>query len=382
MNHIMIIGTGLAGYMLAREFRALDQNARLTIITAREGDFYSKPQLSTALSMKRSAEDLVTIPASEMAEKLHATLLTHTVVTDVDAKNRLVHTQNGEKFSYDKLVIATGSEVIKPPLAGNAVADILSVNDLEDYAVFRNVVQGKHTIALLGAGLVGCEFANDLSNVGYDVTVIAPAEYPIDRLLPKVIATELQQALAANGVTWHLSTMPLSVEKNGEQYIVRCDNAVTVVADVVMSAIGIVPMTTLAESAGLRVKRGILVNRHLQTSDPHIYSLGDCAEVNGVLLFFTAPLLKCAKALAKTLAGENTPVEYPCMPVALKTPACPIVVQTPPQDIDGDWQVTKEEDGMRALFYDGNRKLRGFVLSGKRVQERTALQKEIPPLFE
>lgn len=385
MKPIVIIGTGLAGYMLAKEFRALDANAPLIIITAKKGNFYSKPQLSTALSMKRTPEQLVTVPAAEMAERLNAILHTQTTVTSIDHENNEISFvksgQQSETIQYSKLVLATGSNTIHPPLQGNAASDIISVNDLEQYEQFRELIADKKRVAVLGAGLVGCEFANDLSNVGYDVTVIAPAPYPVDRLLPQEIATELQQALEQNGVTWCLNTLPQSVDRIDDQYVVQGDNQSVIKADIVMSAIGIVPCKDLAQQSGLTVNRGVIVNRQLQTSAPNVYALGDCAEVNGLVLCYTAPLLKCAKSLAKTLAGEETEVDYPCMPVSLKTPACPIAVQTPPQNINGEWQIDRNEDGLKALFLDENEQLHGFVLTKKRLKERMQLQKDIPSLF-
>lgn len=214
MKQIIIIGTGLAGYMLARELRALDSDAPLILITAKEGNFYSKPQLSTALTMKRSAEQLVTKSVDDMREQLNASIHTHTTVTNIDHANNQIEIKSEQgatqTLTYSKLILAIGSTTIHPPMLGNAVGDIISVNDLEQYGEFREMITDKKRIAMLGAGLVGCEFANDLSNVGYDVSVIAPAAYPVDRLLPREIAHELQTALADNGVNWVLETLPQS----------------------------------------------------------------------------------------------------------------------------------------------------------------------------
>lgn len=376
MSTIVIIGTGLAGYMLAKEIRKLDTQAKLILFTEREGNFYSKPQLSTAFTMKKSAEQLVTNTAEAMAEQLNATIMTHTKVEKIDPAQRKVFYQ-GAELSYDKLVLATGSQVIAPPLLGNAATEILSVNDLEDYALFRQEIQGKKRIAILGAGLVGCEFANDLSNAGHDVTVIAPASYPVDRLLTETIGKHLQQALASNGVQWRLQTLPQQVNKHDNEYLIKCDQGDVVHADIVLSAIGLIPHAGLARDAGIRVNQGVVVNRQLCSSDPHIFALGDCAEVDGLVLFFIAPLLQCSRALAKTLTGEPTAVVYPAMPVALKTPVCPIVVQPPPPGIAGHWHEESFDDGFKAVFHGEDKAIYGFVLSGKLLKECMALQKQV-----
>ncbi len=380
MKPIIIIGSGLAGYTLAKEFRKLDTASPLHIITARKGHFYSKPLLSTALAQKRTAETLPMADAETMSKQLNATIHTETSVTKIDTVNQHVYFGK-ESLEYSKLVLACGADVIKPPLVGNAVNEILSVNDLEDYAEFRRSIHDKKHIAILGAGLVGCEFANDLIAAGHTVDVIAPSPYPLDRLLPEEVALVLQRALAAEGVHWHLEQLPTSVDKAADGYLITLSYQSRLKVDIVLSAIGLRPHIGLAEATGLQVNRGILVDRSLETSVKNIYALGDCAEVNGLVLLFVAPLLNCARVLAKTLAGEETIVDYPAMPVVLKTPACPIVVSPPPQNVEGNWQISGQGNDLTALFYDQHQNLRGFALTGTAVQQRGGLTKQLPPLF-
>lgn len=381
MKPIVIIGSGLAGYTLAKEFRKLDKEMPLVIVTAREGDFYSKPQLSTALSLERQPAELATASASNMAEQLEATVHTHTEVVEVNAQRCEVVCQTGLRIPYHKLVLAMGADVIRPPLQGNATDRVFTVNDLEDYRLFREQLQGKKRVAILGAGLVGVEFANDLSKAGYDVSMIAPATHPVDRLVPGLVGQELKKALEANGVSWYLESLPQAVNEVEGALRVSLDSGKTVIADVVMSAIGIHPRKKLAEQMGLRTNRGVLVNRTLQSSDSNIYALGDCAEVNGLVLLYVAPLLQCARSLAKTLSGTPTQVNYPAMPVALKTSVCPVVVQPPPQDVVGEWFFDRDDEGVTAKFIGEDQQLYGFVLTMKKVKERMKLAKDIPPLF-
>ena len=130
------------------------------------------------------------------------------------------------------------------------------------------------------------------------------------------------------------------------------------------------PRLALAKAAHLDTGRGILVNYYLETSKPHIYALGDCAEVNGLVLLFIAPILQCSKALAKTLNGERTLVQYPAMPISLKTPACPIVICPPPPNITGAWITEGKYPNLKARFVDDQGKMQGFALSGQAVKER------------
>jgi rubredoxin-NAD+ reductase len=377
---IIIIGTGLAGYQLAREFRRVDQATPLMLVTADDGKFYSKPLLSTALTNNKTSASLATATPESMAQQLNASIRTYTKVTTIDPVNKtiLVGTQ---VLAYNKLVLACGADVIKPPLKGDAVDAVLSINHLYHYAMFQELIKNKKKITILGAGLIGCEFANDLSNAGYEVDVIAPAKAPLDLLIPEPIGKLLQAALSQNKVHWHLECVVNTIDKIGDRFHLTLSNGQTLDTEFVLSAIGLIPHIALAHTAGIKTQRGIVVNRYLETSVKEIYALGDCAEVEGHVLPYITPLLNCGRALAKTLAGVNTAVDYPAMPVMVKTPSHPLAICPPPRGMPGDWKIEDETTNVRALFYDKKEQLQGFVLTNDAVKERMNLAKQLPPLF-
>jgi rubredoxin-NAD+ reductase len=377
---IIIVGTGLAGYQLAREFRRVDQAAPLMLITQDEGKFYSKPLLSTALTNKKTSENLAMATAEGMAKQLNATVRNHSKVTAIKPLDKTILIGD-EEIPYSKLVLACGADVLKAPLEGNGVDDVMSVNHLYHYAVFQDLIKNKKNITILGAGLIGCEFANDLSNAGYEVHVIAPAKTPLDLLIPEAIGKLLQSALAANNIHWHLQTIATHVMKKENSYELKLSDGSTLATDFILSAIGLIPHIALAQTAGIKTQRGIAVNRYLETSVKEIYALGDCAEVEGHVLPYIAPLLNCARALAKTLAGENTAVDYPAMPVIVKTPAHPLAICPPPKGMSGEWKIDDSSQHVKALFYDLSDRLQGFVLTNDAVKERMELAKQLPPLF-
>lgn len=377
---IIIIGAGLAGYQLAREFRKLDPITSLLIVTADDGRFYPKPQLSTALSSKKTADMLATASAETMATQLNAIVRTHSLVTSIDPVNQSIVIKN-EIIPYAKLVLACGADVIKAPIAGDAMNEILSINHIYHYAEFEKFIKNKKHITILGAGLIGCEFANDLSNAGYEVHVIAPDKTPLERFMPKQIGELLQDALHKNGVHFHLQTTAERVDKAENALRVQLSDGTAFQTDFVLSAIGLRPHVKLAKTGSIAVERGIVVNRYLQTNHPNIYSLGDCAEVEGHVLPFITPILNCARALAKTLTGVQTAVDYPAMPVVVKTPVHPIVICPPSLKIQGEWEIERNGNTIRALFYDANRQLHGFILTNEAVKERMELIKLIPGLF-
>ena len=136
------------------------------------------------------------------------------------------------------------------------------------------------------------------------------------------------------------------------------------------------------QGCGVALGWGGLVDSLLQTSAPNVYSLGDCAEVNGHVLFYVAPLMNSARALAKTLAGEPTKVVYPAMPVTIKTPACPVVVAPPPLGSEGEWVIDRAEgNDVVARFVGTDGSVLGFALTGDGTRRKLELQKQLPALF-
>ncbi|MDP1707880.1 MAG: FAD-dependent oxidoreductase [Gammaproteobacteria bacterium] len=380
MRPVIIIGTGLAGYTLARELRKLDTDIPLYIITADDGRFYSKPMLSNALSKGTQPEQLATADNARMAADLHATLWTETRVTAIDPVAHTLRARD-ETLAYSTLVLALGADPVRPPLAGDGAADVYAVNDLADYTRFRHALTGKKRVAIIGAGLIGCEFANDLQAAGFQVDVIGSGKMPLDRLIPEQAGRALEKALAGLGVSWHLGNTVQAVAKHDTGYRLTLADASVLEADIVLSAVGLRARTDLAQEAGLDVNRGIVVDRQLLTSQSDIYALGDCAEVAGLVLPFVMPLMSCARALAKTLAGVPTEVSYPAMPVLVKTPVHPVVVSPPPHSAQGQWEVEELGDGVRALFYSADHALLGMVLTGAATTEKNTWLKQLPAVL-
>lgn len=381
MHPIVIVGSGLAGYTLAKELRKLAPEVPLQIITGDDGAFYSKPMLSNALAKGKTAENLATATAEQMAAQLSATIWTRTKVTAIDTQAHAVTARN-RQIHYSRLVMAVGAEPIRPPLDGDGAEAVCSVNNLADYAQFRERIEHARRIAVIGPGLIGCEFANDLVQAGKEVTVIGPSATPLDRLLPPQAGQTLQEALAAIGIAWRLGVSVQGVDRNGDMFILRLSDGSTVHADAVLSAVGLRPDTGLAQAAGIKINRGIAVDRYLETSAPDVFALGDCAEVEGLVLPFVMPIMQAARALAHTLAGTRTAVVYPAMPVVVKTPAHPVVVASSPPGAQGQWQVKVEAGGVRALYRNAQGELLGFALTGALLAEKQVLTKELPPLLE
>ena len=377
---IVIIGSGLAGYTVIREIRKLNKEIPITLVTKEPGYFYSKPMLSTALASKKEAAQLISTPADGMATQLELNILSEADVTAIDSTKQVIQTSKGE-IPYYKLVLALGADQIRLPLQGNAANEVLTVNDLEDYAKFRSAIANKKKIAILGAGLIGCEFANDLVLGGYEVDVIDLAPQALGRLIPEAAARDLQNKLSDAGVHWHFNTTVQTIDRANEQLHITLANGTVIVSDVVLSAVGLKPRLDLAKASGIATGVGIQVNRELETNVPHIYALGDCAEVEGLVLPYVMPIMQAARALAVTLTGQRTALTYPAMPVMVKTPALATIVSPPAKGAAGQWKTNSVEGGLEARFESADGELLGFVLMGSATAQRGALTKELPAIL-
>ncbi|PXW90793.1 rubredoxin-NAD+ reductase [Nitrosomonas sp. Nm84] len=380
-NPVVIVGSGLAGYAAARELRKLNAEIPITMLSADHGGFYSKPMLSNALSLGKTPASILNSDAAQMASQLKISIRPYCRVTAIDQSENAVTLIDGEKIFYDQLVLAVGADQIRLPLQGDGVAKILTVNDLDDYQNFREALIGKKRISIIGAGLIGCEFANDLVTSGYQVDVIDISAQPLGRLLPPASGAFMQQKLEAVGVVFHLDTTIQAVDQVEDRLRLTLANGESIDSDLVLSSVGLRSRTQLAEAAGIQINRGIVVNRLLQTRFANIYALGDCAEVESKVLPFVMPITHAARALAATLAGNPTSVHYPAMPIMVKTPACPTVVSPPDFNVQGEWHVEVDTDGVKALYRDEVGNLLGYALLGAATKEKNNLTTQLPAVL-
>jgi len=304
-------------------------------------------------------------------------------VDGIDAQCQTVILDNGKVIVYRQLVLAIGASPVKLKFDGDAANQVLSINNLTDYASFREKLADARRVAIIGPGLIACEFANDLASTGMSVSIIGPNKLPMDNLLPPPIAEQLKIKLEEIGVDWQLETAATSIDSRESSMVLTLENGVLLETDIVISAVGLRANISLAQAVNLETNRGIVTDKTLKTSHENIYALGDCAEVSGHNLLFIAPILAAAKALAKTLTGDITEVKYPAMPVAIKTPIYPLVVAPPAVGIDGEWhfETALTGFGLKASFVDASGNLQGFALSGDCVSEKQALAKELPALI-
>jgi len=373
MRPVVIVGAGMAAYAVARELRKRDQATPLRIVASDAAAAYSKPMLSNAVALGKAPAALVAQDADRMAAQLGAEILSGVTVTAIDPDAGLVRTDAGA-LPYGQLVLAVGAQPIRLPLDGEAVHEVLSVNHLQDYAVLRQRLDAlgrPARVVILGGGLIGCEFADDLQAGGHAVTLVDPNPRLLAALAAPSLSAGLARAWQASSVALKLGTVASAIDYAGAAapagLRVRLADGSAVDADLVLSAVGLRPNLALARAAGLATGRGILVDRGGATSAPHVYALGDCAEylsaAGRAVLPYVAPLLAAARAIGARLAGENAEIALGHEPVVVKTPSYRLALLPPPPDIDGSWQDSIDGERTIARFVDRAGALRGFGLS-------------------
>lgn len=361
---VVIIGSGHAGYQVASTLRAQSADLSITVFTADDGALYSKPALSNALALGKDGDSLVRETALSWEQRLNIRVYPHTKVTHIDRANKKLQTTIGD-YPYGRLVLATGATPVVIPIDGDSTATI-SVNDLADYRCFRQQLLNKQHVTILGDGLIGCEFANDLAAYGVKVTVVGLGKWAMERLIPEPLGHALQNALSELGVEWKLQNSIRSIQSANGHYQLTLQDGQSVETDLVLSAVGLRPNIALAQAAGLATARGICTGLDHRSSDPAIFALGDCAEVNGQWAPYINPITQALPALVNNLLGQSTAADLKSTPVLVKTPILPLSVL--PAMGTGEWKVEQHDGEFAAGFYNEQGRLTGFALLGRQLQ--------------
>ncbi len=302
---LVVIGNGMApGRALEKLFEAAPDAYEVTIFNAEPRVNYDRIMLSPVLSGEKSFEQIV-IHGDGWYVKHGVTLHKGVTVSAIDRAAKTVTTARGMVVAYDKLLIATGSLPIIIPVPGHKLAGVLSYRDLDDVEAMLLAAKARGSAVVIGGGLLGLEAAVGLKEQGMDVTVLHLMPTLMERQLDPAAGHLLQRAIEARGirVITKANTKAILGEKKVEAVLLEDGTRLT--ADLVVMAVGIRPNAQIAKDAGLTVNRGIVVDPAMQTSDPDIFAVGECAESHGQVFGLVAPLYEMAGVIAKRLAGES-----------------------------------------------------------------------------
>ncbi|MBS9479034.1 NAD(P)/FAD-dependent oxidoreductase [Ancylobacter radicis] len=303
-ERLLVIGNGMAGIRLVEEVleRAPDR-FDITILGAEPRPAYNRILLSPVLAGERVADDIL-IHEPGWYARHGVTLHTGVTVQALQPEARRVVATDGRAFTYDRLVLATGSDPVVPPLPGVRLPGVVRFRDVEDVTSMLAQAGAGRRAVVIGGGLLGLEAAYGLVRRGMAVTVLHLMPHLMERQLDAEAAGLLRGALEARGIA--ILTGAATQEITGTDHVtgVRLVDGQTLPADLVVLAIGVRPRVELPRAAGLEIARGIVVDDALCTSRPGIYALGECAEHRGICHGLVAPLYEMARALATHLAGE------------------------------------------------------------------------------
>ncbi|MGO1376077.1 FAD-dependent oxidoreductase [Psychrobacter sp.] len=368
-NGIVIIGAGLAGWHVIDAIRAKDKDIPITLVTADSGDRYHKPMLTMAISQKKSAADLVRATGIDAAEAANVKLLANTQVTDVDASTQELQLvsalrsdpvyTNYATIGYDKLVLAMGAHPIFPKSLPEDL--VWHVNHIERFGQLQEkLATGSQHVAIVGAGMVGTEIAEDLLKAGHQVTLIDLNDAPLSQMLPPKATARIAQAVKSQGINFlggyqvsaitRLSDRKLEVSYEALPSATDSTTAEPIeplIVDHVIASTGLTVDDNLPAAAGVDFDRrtGIVVDAPtLRTSTPNIYAIGDCMSIDGVPCRYVAPLRAQAATIADDVLGlEHNGYEHKPPMIRLKNKAISVMVTGVPK-ATGNWQSKTEND--------------------------------------
>lgn len=370
---IIIIGAGLAGWHVIDAIRAKDKDIPITLITADNGDRYHKPMLTMAISQQKSAADLVRASGKEAAEGAQVTLLANTNVTDIDSANQTLQLisalrsdpvyTNYATISYDKLVLAMGAHPIFPKSLPQDL--VWHVNHIERFGQLQEqLATGSQHVAIVGAGMVGTEIAEDLLKAGHKVTLIDLNDAPLAQMLPAKATARIAKAIESQGIQFlggcqvsgvarnsdgklQVSYAPLAsiVQNTDTEATEATEQPEPLIVDHVIASTGLLVDDKLPIAAGIEfnARTGIVVDAStLRTESANIYAIGDCMSIDGVACRYVAPLRAQAATIADDILGdEHSGYEHKPPMIRLKNKAISVMVTGVPQ-ASGNWQVKTE----------------------------------------
>ena len=323
---LVLVGNGLAGMRCLEDLLDMAPDRyEVTVIGEEPWGNYNRIMLSPVLSGDKSIEDIMLHPHAWYSDKgIH--FIAGDAAVKIDRPRKQVHTEKGIVVDYDRLILATGSKPFIPPIKGSDLKGVLSFRDIYDVNTMLEYCKNKKNAVVIGGGLLGLEAAYGLKQRGMNVTVLHLMDRIMDRQLDARASALLKQSIEAKGI-------PVLTEANTEELIgqdghvsqLRLKDGTVLEADFVVFAVGIRPNMALAQSAGLRCNRGVMVNDTMQTFDPSIYAVGECIEHRNQTFGLVEPLWGQAFICASHLAEHGSLIfKAPTVPTQLKVSGCDV----------------------------------------------------------
>ncbi len=300
---LVLIGNGMAGMRTIEELLKLAPDKYdITVFGAEPHGNYNRIMLSPVLAGDKTIDEIITHDV-QWYQDHNIDLHTDTTVTAIDRVKREVIADDGSAVSYDRLILATGSNPFMLPLPGSELEGVISFRDINDVNTMIETAKTHNNAVVIGGGLLGLEAANGLMQQGMGVTVVHRSDTLMNQQLDHVAAGLMRVELEAKGLKFLMNHATQALMGSDRVEKVQFDDGTDIAADLVVMAIGVRPNTALAKKAGVLCDRGILVNDTLQTYTPNIYAVGECVQHREQTFGLVAPLFEQAKVCANHLAN-------------------------------------------------------------------------------
>jgi nitrite reductase (NADH) large subunit len=306
----------MAGMACVDEILKQKPDFQITVLSEEPYYNYNRILLSSVLAGEKSVDDIY-INSREWYEKNNLTLCLGAKAAEVDAKKKTVTTADGIVHEYDLLLLATGSNPFIPPIEGVNKEGVFTFRNMADTNNILEFCKTSKKAVVIGGGLLGLEAARGIANQGVRVSVVHLMDRLMDIQLDPVGGEFLKKEIEKMGIEVLLSKSTTKFMGNGRVEGLMFKDGSIIEADMVVVACGIRPNVELAKKAGLKVNRGIVVNDHMETSDPDIFAIGECVEHREKVYGLVAPLYDQGKVLAATITGNKGP-EYKGSTLATK----------------------------------------------------------------
>jgi nitrite reductase (NADH) large subunit len=302
-ERLIVVGNGMVGLRFVEELLArTGDRYRITVVGKEPQPAYNRVLLSSLLAGKVSAEDVCFRDGAWYADH-GIQLMLSTPAESIDAAARLLRLADGRRLAFDRLVLATGSQPIRPPVPGMTLPGVLTFRDLADVEAIRAAAGRGRRAVVIGGGLLGIEAAYGLVRAGLEVSLLHLMDRLMERQLDPRAGQLLRTAVEAKGVRVLLEAETEAIVGDLAAAAVKLKDGRLLPADLVVVAIGIRPETELARQSGIACCRGIVVDDHLETSSPNVYAIGECAEHRGICYGLVEPGYAQGRILAVHLAG-------------------------------------------------------------------------------
>jgi len=303
-QQLVVVGNGMAGVSCVEQILKQPHNFDITIFGDETHVNYNRILLSLVLAGEKSAEEIV-INDIDWYQTNGIRARLGVKIASIDRDKKVVIDENGGVTEYDKLILATGSSAFIPPIPGVDKKNVHVFRTLDDTRALLEIAQPGLKVAVIGGGLLGLEAARGLQVRGCEVTVVHLMETLMERQLDATGGDYLKRKIESLGIRVMLPQQTAALFGNGRVDGLRFASGEELEADLVVIAAGIRPNAELGRQAGLEARRGIVVNDYMETSDPHIYSVGECTEHRGQTFGLVAPLFEQGRVLASTITGNR-----------------------------------------------------------------------------